>query len=157
MSKPAGKTKELKIISRPVITIEDIKKDPRKLKLLYVINESGGLSEKALKYLIYYMKEAGYDLGYSFVMLGQTPSSRELHNDLVALLYVGLTETNPRKKIVLTSQGKEFLEKHVLPIISDEEKDKIKKLVEELRVKVTPIDTEVELSLRRPRRRRRFF
>ncbi|MCD6488536.1 MAG: hypothetical protein J7K21_04860, partial [Desulfurococcales archaeon] len=106
-------------------------------------------------YLIYYMKESGYDLGYSFVLLGNIPSSKELRNDLVALLYVGVAETNPRRKIVITSLGKELLNK-IKDSIPDEEKEQIKKLVEELRVKVAPIDTEVELATRPRRRRRRF-
>jgi len=157
MSKPtSGKTKELKIITRHVITIDDIKKDPRKVKLLYIISEIGSISEKALQYLLYYMKENGYDLGYYFVLLGQTPSSKELLNDTLALRYVGLLETNPRKKLVVTSLGKEFLDKNS-NIIPDEEKDQIKKLIEELRIKIAPIDAEVELRAGPRRRRRRIF
>ena len=155
LSKPSGKSKELKITTKHVITIDDIKRDPRKIKLLYILEETKGLTEKAIQYLIYYMKESGYDLGYSFVLLGNIPSSKELRNDLVALLYVGVAETNPRRKIVITSLGKELLNK-IKDSIPGEEKEQIKKLVEELRVKVAPIDTEVELATRPRRRRRRF-
>lgn len=152
-----GKSKELKIITKHVITIEDIKKDPRKIKLLYIINTLGGISEKALQHLIYYMKEKDYDLGYNFIMLGTTPSSKDLHNDLVALLYVGLLETDPRRKLLVTSMGKEFLQNHE-SAISEEEKEKIKSLVDELRIKIAPIDTEVELAYRtRKSRKRRLF
>ncbi len=152
----ASKSKELKIITRHVITIKDIEKDPRKIKLLYIINQVGGISEKALQYLIYYMKEKGYDLGYSFVMLGDMPSSKGVINDTLALRYVGLAETNPRRKIVTTSLGKEFLDKHK-DVIPDEEKDEIKKLAEELRPHIAPIDAEVEVMSRPRRRRRRLF
>ncbi len=154
----SSKSKELKIITRHVITIDDIKNDLRRIKLLYIINTIGGISEKALQHLIYYMKDLEYDLGYDFIVLGTTPSSKMLHNDIVALLYVGLIETNPRRKLVTTSLGKEFLEK-VKDSISDEEKETIKKLIDDLRIKIAPIDMEVELSYRsaRRRRRRRFF
>ncbi len=154
----SSKSKELKIITKHVITIDDIKRDQRKIKLLYIIQTYGGISEKALQHLIYNMKDSGYDLGYKFIMLGNTPSSKELHNDLVALLYVGLTETNPRRKIIVTSLGKEFLE-NMKDSIPSEDRDSIKKLVDELRIKVTPIDMEVELASRTlgRRRRRRFF
>lgn len=152
----SGKSKELKIVTRHVITVDDIKNDPRKIKLLYIINTIGGISEKALQHLIYYMKDLEFDLGYNFIVLGTTPSSKMLHNDIVALLYVGLIETNPRRKLVATSLGKEFLEK-TKDVITDDEKETIKKLIDELRIKIAPIDMEVELSYRSKRRRRRFF
>ncbi len=151
----SGKSKELKIITRHVITEKDIENDPRKIKLLFIIQEVGGISEKALQYLLYYMREKGYDLGYNFVMLGTMPSSKEIINDTLALRYVGLVETNPRRKLVVTSLGKEFLEKHK-DAISEEEKEQIKKLIEELRIQIAPIDAEVEV-MSRPRRRRRLF
>jgi hypothetical protein len=156
MSKPTGRSKELKIITRHVITVKDIEKDPRKIKLLYIISQVGSISEKALQYLLYYMKEKGYDLGYNYVMLGSFPSSKEILNDTLALRYVGLLETNPRRKLEVTSLGKEFLEKHK-DIIPDEEKNQIKKLVEELRIKIAPIDAEVEMRTRPRRRRRGIF
>jgi hypothetical protein len=152
---PGGKSKELKIITRHIITVNDIEKDPRKIRLLYILDQLGGISEKALQYLLYYMKEKGYDLGYSFIMLGTMPSSKEVINDTLALRYVGLVETNPRRKLVTTSLGKEFLDKHK-DVIPDDEKGQIKSLIEELRVQVAPIDAEVEV-LGRPRRRRRPF
>ncbi len=151
----SGKSKELKIITRHVITEKDIENDPRKIKLLFIIQEVGGISEKALQYLLYYIREKGYDLGYNFVMLGTMPSSKEIINDTLALRYVGLVETNPRRKLVVTSLGKEFLEKHK-DAISEEEKEQIKKLIEELRIQIAPIDAEVEV-MSRPRRRRRLF
>ncbi len=150
------KSKELKIITRHVITLDDIKNDPRKIKLLYIIDTVGGISEKALQHLIYYMKNSEYDLGYDFILLGNTPSSKMLHNDIVALLYVGLIETNPRRKLVTTSLGKEFLEK-VKDNIPEDEKENIKKLIDDLRIKIAHIDMEVELSYRAARRRRRRF
>ena len=156
MSKPSStKSKEIKIITKHVITIQDIEKDPRKIKLLYIISEFGDISEKALQYLLYEMKNKGYDLGYDFTVVGRVPTSKTLFNDLLALKYTGLVETNPTRKLVVSSLGREFLEKHG-NVISDEEKDNIKKLLEELRVKVKPIDLEVEMRFRRAKPRRLF-
>jgi hypothetical protein len=153
LSKPsASKSKEIKIITRQVITIDDIKKDPRKIKLLYIISVFGDISEKALNHLLYEMKQKGYDLGYSFTVVGRVPTSKELFNDTLALKYTGLVETNPRRKLVVSSLGKEFLEKH-LNMIDEKEREEIKKLIDELRVKIRPIDVEVEVRFGRKSRR----
>mgnify|MGYP000268169558 CR=1 FL=1 len=153
---PSSKSKEIKIVTRHVITLSDVEKDPRKIKLLYIISEFGGISEKALQYLLYEMKQAGYELGYNFTVVGRVPTSKELFNDLLALKYTGLVETNPVRKLVLSSLGKEVLDKETQSI-SDEERNTIKKLIEELRVKVKPIDVEVEMTFKRTRSRRRMF
>jgi len=156
MSKPSSsKSKEIKIITRHVITIDDIVKDPRKIKLLYIISEIKEISEKALQYLLYEMKEKEYDLGYTFTVVGKTPTSKDVLNDLLALKYTGLVETNPARKLIVSSLGREFLEKHV-DKISEEERETIKNLVEQLRVKIRPIDVEVEMRFRRSRTRRLF-
>ncbi len=163
MSKPS-KTKELKIITRHVVTIDDVAKDPRKLKLLYLVNALEEISEKALQYLIYWLKtEKQLDLGYEFLVIGNVPSSKELKSDIVALLYVGALETNPRnKKLRVTSVGKELLEKTVTDNMKPEF-DRVVAAAKELEAKVKSIDAEVELTIKmlrqsmRRRRRRRFL
>ncbi len=163
MSKPS-KTKELKIITRHVVTIDDVAKDPRKLKLLYLVDALGEISEKALQYLVYWLKtEKQLDLGYEFLVIGNVPSSKELKMDIVALLYVGALETNPRnKKLRVTSVGKELLEKTVTENLKPEF-DRVVAAAKELEAKVKSIDAEVELTIKmlrqsmRRRRRRRFI
>jgi len=155
------KSKELKIITRHVVTINDVLKDPRKIKILYLINEFEEMSEKALQYLVYWLKsEKNIDLGYDFLVIGNVPSSKDLKMDLVALLYVGALETNPKnKKLRVTSIGKELLGKVNL---DKEELDKIVANAKEYEARVKSIDAEVELTVKmlssaRRRRRRRFI
>ena len=140
------RTKELKTFSMQVITLDEIKRDERKMKLLHIINYLGSISERALTHLLYLLKEEkGIDLGYNFVMLGGKPVSKEVLEDIRALLYVGLIENNPRnRKLQVTSNGLEFLEKNPLP---KEVMDGIYQAIEELKPKILPIDAEVELSM----------
>jgi len=147
------KSKELKVFSKQVITADQIKRDVRKLKLLMIINILEEISEKALTHLIYLIqKEKGIDLGYKFFSVAGNPSSKQLLDDIFALLYVGLIETNPRnKKLRLTSTGKEFLEQ--ITEISEEEFSPIRSAIEELRSKIQLVDAEVELLGLRSRRR----
>lgn len=160
VSKQAStKSKELKIITRHVVTVNDVLKDPRKIKLLYLIKEFGEISEKALQYLVYWLKsEKGVDLGYDFLVIGNVPSSKDLKMDIVALLYVGALETNPKnKKLRVTGIGEELLGK------VDIDKEELEKLVsnaKDFEAKVRSIDAEVELvvkMLSSTRRRRRRF
>ena len=148
------KTKELKIVTRHVITLDAVKRDERKIKLLNIINAYGEISEKALTHLIYLMKnEKDFDMGYKFITIANVPSSKELKEDLMALLYVGLLEVNPRnRRLRLTSLGKEFLSNNPLPedLIS-----KITDLVTELKPKVVSYDVEIDLVIRSMSRRRR--
>jgi len=155
------KSKELKIITRHVVTINDVLKDPRKIRILYLINEFEEISEKALQYLVYWLKsEKNIDLGYDFLVIGNVPSSKDLKMDLVALLYVGALEANPKnKKLRVTGIGKELLGKVDL---DKEELDKIVANAKEYEAKVKSIDAEVELTVKmlssaRRRRRRRFI
>jgi len=152
----ATRSKEIKIITKQVVTLDDIAKDPVKIKLLYIVSVFGEISDKALQYLIYELGKKGYELGYSFTLIGNTPSSRELSNDLIALKYTGLLETNIFKKNIVSSLGKEFLDKHI-NILSEQERDTIKKLVDELRTKIKPIDLEVELKYKTRKTKRLFF
>jgi len=138
------KTKELKTFSMQVVTVDAIKRDERKMRLLHIIQHLGAVSEKALTYLLYYLKEKGMDLGYNFIVIGGKPMSREVLDDIMALLYTGLIENDPRtKKLRLTSSGVEFMEKNALPkeVVED-----MLKAVDELKSKIAPIDAEIELS-----------
>ena len=162
----AGTKKELVIITRPVITLDQVKNDTRKRNLLaffdLVTAKSGGVFEKTLNYLLYWFKtEKGIDLGYNFVMLGNVPYSRDLHEDVVALLYLGLIEATPQKKLRITNDGREFLQKVGYDAALAE---KMKEALEEYWPKAVAIETQIELEQRemaremaRRRRRRRVF
>lgn len=159
---PVGGTKkELVIVTRPAITRQQVERDPRKRKLMLVLKameDQGGIYERSLVNLVYWLKtEKDIDLGYNFYLVGNTPTSKDLHEDIVALLYVGFAETDPRtRKLRLTNDGKEFLEKKWF----DEALYKqIKAAVDELRPKLAALDAQIELTtlLSRPRSRRRGF
>ncbi|MEZ0393552.1 MAG: hypothetical protein ABWK00_00670 [Desulfurococcaceae archaeon] len=140
-----GKTKELKIVTRSVATLADVERSPRLIRLLYVISlAERGISEKALSYLIRELKAQGYDMKYDFMMIGDVPMSRELQNDILLLRYVGLAENNIKRKLVITSAGREFLSK-VEGTIPQEERELLRKLYEAVRPKIAPIDAEVEI------------
>lgn len=138
------KTKELKVFSTQVVTLEQIKSDPRKMKLLFAINTLKEVSEKGLAYMVQYIKEEKkIDMGYNVIKLGNKLIVRELPDDIKALLYVGLIEVDPKtKKLRLTSNGQEFLEK----ISKSEDIDNFIKIVDELRNKIVVIDEEVSLT-----------
>jgi len=140
------KTKELKVFTAQVVTPEDIKRDVRKLRLLHIVESIGPISERALTHLLYLMKkEKELDLGYNFVLIGGKPVSKEVLEDLKALLYVGFVENDPRsRKMQVTSNGLEFLEKNRL---SDEITAKAVEYAKELKPRVASIDAEVELAL----------
>ncbi len=154
----SSKSKELKIVTRHVVTLDDVKKSEEKLKLLYVIKCYGEISERALHHLIYELKNAGLDLGYDFTVIGGVPTSKKLREDVIALLYVGLLETNPRnKKLRVTSLGNEVLEQCK---VSEDFAKNAESAVESVRSKVMSIDAEVELATmlsRGGRKRRRRF
>ncbi|MEM4846777.1 MAG: hypothetical protein QW794_03350 [Thermosphaera sp.] len=149
---PTEKSKEVKIIAKQVFTLSDVEKNPRALKLLYVINSVGSISEKALQYLLHYMKESGADLKYSFTTIGGVPTSKELLNEILSLKYVGLVESLPNRKIVVTGLGKEFLNK-AMTFLSEEEKNILNKAIEEAKPKILPIDAEVDIRLKKQGRR----
>jgi len=159
---PVGGTKkELVIVARPAITPQQVERDERKRKLMLVLkamDDQGGIYERSLVNLVYWLKtEKGIDLGYNFLTVGGVPSSKELHEDIVALLYVGFAETNPRtRKLRLTNEGKEFLEKKGY---DKEFYEKLKAAVDELRPKIAALDAQIELTtlLTRPGPRRRRF
>ncbi len=159
---PVGGTKkELVIIARPALTVEDIKRDERKKNLLLLLSAlegQGGIYERSLAYLLYWLKnEKDIDFGYNFYLVGDVPTSKQLHEDIVALLYTGLVETDPRtRKLRLTANGKEFL----ASIGVDKERLELyRQLADEYRPKISAIDAQIELTTMfikpgAPRRRR---
>ncbi len=147
MSTPSGKSKELKIITRQVVTLDDVKRNKKAIILLHIIKHLGNVSEKGLTHLVYEMKEKGLDIGYQFVKIGKVVGSNELHQDVMDLLYLNLIEKVPgRNKLRLTADGEEFLEKVKLP---EEELKRILELVDELKPTISSIEAEVEMR-RRP-------
>lgn len=145
------KGKEIKILTRHVVTVSDILKNPRALKLLYLISlAANGISEKALAHLIYSIeKSSDIKIGYNFVLLGDAPVSKDLINDLTSLKYTGLVEMSLKnKKLIVTGLGKEVLNKAMESIQS--EIGALRKVFEETWPKVAPVD--VEASLRATKR-----
>ncbi len=145
VSQQSTKSKDLKIVARPVITIDQIKSNTRAVKLLHLINVLGRVSEKNLPLIIKELKDNGLDLGYNIVTIAGSVVSKELREDLTTLLYTGLIETNQINRVInLTSLGKEFLSKN----IDEQLSDKIRSKVEELRPKISMLLAESELRRR---------
>lgn len=149
-SQQQKQSKELKIVTRPVVTIDSIKGDATKLKLLHIIKHLSSVSEKALTYLVHLLQsEAKIQLKYSFINVGGVPCSKQLRDDINVLLYLGLVETDAvSRKLKVTSNGAEFLEKHGL---SGEELKTLLASVDELKNKISSIDAEADLSARKVR------
>ena len=154
--------KELKIITFQAITRDKVLSNDRQVAILYLVDKFGPIHEKTLMDLVKNLQELGYDLGYSFTMVGRYPYSPDLKNDLTALMYVGFVETEPGmyRKLRTTSDGKDALEKAKVPqgLV-----DAVNKHFEELRNKASIIDGELDLEIRkrfrelkRPRRRGLF-
>lgn len=158
MSQKAEKTvsKEIKIVARPVVTLDDVSKDLRKVSLLEVVRNLGEVSERGLINSLYILKsEVGKDLGYQFQVVGSSVSSREVLEDIRVLLYLGLLEVSPSRKLRLTSLGREFLEK--LGGGLKERLEDLAKSVEGIKQRVLSEDSLLNLAPaggRRGRRRR---
>jgi len=146
-------SKEIKITTRPVVTIDSIKGDFNKLIVLNIIKYLNEVSEKALQHLIYWLKsEKNVQLKYEFISIGNLPVSKQLKEDINILLYLGLIETNPStRKLRLTTNGLEFLDKNNL---SSGEMEVILRGVEDLKPKIKPIEAEAELTSKNIRGRR---
>lgn len=136
------KTKELKTFSTQVVTLDAIKNDKRKMTLLHIIKVLNAVSEKGLSYLVTVLHdEKKVDLGYTIVRLGNRVIVKDLLEDIKALLYVGLIESDPKtKKLQLTSRGKEFLESLQ---IADTKLSEVLSSAEELKSRVIAVDEEV--------------
>jgi hypothetical protein len=138
------KSKEFKLEPKLVITPEQVLSSDRIVKLLYLLEAYGEISEKACYHFIYELKQRGLDIGYTFFKLGDSVSSKQLREDITSLLYLELLETKGRaKKLVVTSKGKEELSKR-LSQLPEDFKEKASKLVEEVRPVVASIDAESE-------------
>ncbi len=153
MSQPGSQTKskELKLVTKQVVTSDSVKEDKRKLQLLYLISNFDGISEKALLYAISELKNKGLDLGYNIVTLGNNVTSPQVKDDLTALLYLGLLENDQAKTLKVSSNGKDFLESNP---VDEAFKNQLTSLIQELKEKIKAIDEEQRL---RSRRRGRGF
>jgi hypothetical protein len=153
LSQPGSQTKskELKLVTKQVVTSDSVKEDKRKLQLLYLISNFDGISEKALLYAISELKNKGLDLGYNIVTLGNNVTSPQVKDDLTALLYLGLLENDQAKTLKVSSNGKDFLESNP---VDEAFKNQLTSLIQELKEKIKAIDEEQRL---RSRRRGRGF
>ncbi|MEM1610158.1 MAG: hypothetical protein QXQ57_00750 [Sulfolobales archaeon] len=145
------KSKELKIVTKPVIVLESVKNNKRAMKVLYLISELGSVSEKGLSYVIKELSSAGVDLGYRFLEIAGIPTSKELREDIISMLYVGLLESSQGKKLSVTSQGKEVLSQIQL---EQEYMDALKSKLPEIKTKLATILAEADLGSQRSRRYR---
>lgn len=156
MSQKAEKSvsKELKIVSRPVVTIEEAVKDNRKVGILSIVSNLGEISERGLINCLYILRtEKGKDLGYSFQVIGSAVNSRELLEDIRILLYLGLFEVTESRKLRLTSLGRELLDK--LSSGQRERLEELLKVVEEVKQRVLSEDNLLNMLSQGGRGRRR--
>jgi len=143
------KSKELKIVSKQVITQDAVKGDKRKIQLLYFLKSVGGASEKALVSALYELKEKGIDLGYQFNIIGSNIFSPMIKEDLTTLLYLGLIENDVQsKKLKLTNNGIEFLESQQM---DEDFKNQLASVLNDIKMKIQAIDEENRLKMRRKR------
>lgn len=145
------KSKELKIVTKPVIVLDQLRSNKRAIRTLFLISELGGATEKALAYVIKELQAAGVDLGYSFIEIAGIPTSKELREDVIAMLYVGLLESGQNKKLSLTSQGKEFLDQVG---VEKEFVDSLRSKLPEIKTKLATLLAEADLGSQRGRRYR---
>lgn len=156
MSQKAEKTvsKELKIVTRPVVTIDDAMKDVRKMSVLEIVRVLGEISERGLVSCLHVLKtEKGKDLGYPFQQVGAVVNSRELLEDIRVLLYLGLLEVSEARKLRLTSLGKEVLDK-----LGESQKqglEELARVVEEIKQRVLSEDSLLNMMSTGGRGRRR--
>lgn len=153
--------KELKIITVHVVTRDRVVRNERQMALLWLVDKFGPLHERTLQHLVHKLEDLGAELGYDdFSLVGGVPYSPTLKSDIVALLYVGFIETEPNmyRKLRVTNDGKDALDKYAVPA-------KLAEIVsenfEELRNAASIIDNQVDLQIRRRmmerRRPRRSF
>jgi hypothetical protein len=141
--------KELKIITVQVVTRDKVTRNDRQMSLLWIIDKFGPMHERTLQHLIHKIEELGADMGYKdFSLVGGVPYSPTLKSDIVALLYVGFVETEPNmyRKLRITNDGKDALEKYTVPAKLAET---VSNNFEELRNMASLIDNQVDLQIRR--------
>lgn len=145
------KSKELKIVTKPVIVLDQLRSNRRAIKTLFLVSELGGVTEKALAYVIKELQSAGVDLGYKFIEIAGIPTSKELREDVIAMLYVGLLESGQNKKLSITSQGKEFIEQVG---VEQEFIENLRSKLPEVKTKLATLIAEADLGAQRGRRYR---
>ena len=159
MSQPSKGTKDFKLVTFKVITIDQVLKNERLMGLLYLLSKFKELNEKTIYHLVHEVQEKGYNIGYRFFIVGGHPNSKQLKDDLVALMYVDLIEAEPKtKKVKLTGQGFDAIEKHANEMPADK-RSLIDNIIDEIKKKIMILDNEVdlEMTLRKNRRRGRRF
>jgi hypothetical protein len=159
MSQPSKGTKDFKLVTFKVVTLDQVLKNERLMNLLYLLSKFKELNERTIYHLVHEVQEKGLNLGYSFFIVGGHPNSKQLKDDLVALMYVDLVEANPRtKKVKLTGQGLDIIEGYTKELPADK-KSLMDNIVDEIKKKITVLDNEVdlEMALKRNRRRGRRF
>lgn len=145
------KSKELKIVTKPVIVLDQLRSNRRAIKTLFLVSELGGVTEKALAYVIKELQSVGVDLGYKFIEIAGIPTSKELREDVIAMLYVGLLESGQNKKLSITSQGKEFIEQVG---VEQEFIEDLRSKLPEVKTKLATLIAEADLGAQRGRRYR---
>ncbi len=102
--------------------------------------------------MVYDLQQLGAPLGYEFKVIAGVPYSPEFKNDLVALGYVGFIEYTPNKKVRVTNDGKDALEKKGAPkgVV-----EVVERHFEEVRNKATIYDYKVDEGVRRMKTLRR--
>ncbi|MEZ0290187.1 MAG: hypothetical protein ABWJ42_03755 [Sulfolobales archaeon] len=145
MSQQSSKSKELKIVARPVVTIDQIKNNQRALRLLHLISLLGRVSERNLLSILKELKDSGLDLGYSIVNVAGSPVSKDFREDITSLLYVGLLEASQQNRVIsLTSLGREFLNNN----LDNEFLERARAKIEELKPKISMLIAESDVKRR---------
>lgn len=183
MSQPGtSKSKDLKISTKQVINRSALKEDLRKGQLLHIVRIVQPISEAALQTLIYELQQKGLDMKYAFMSI-QAPvarrtfqnrprrreqeegtetqepqertliTSKDLKEDITALLYLGLIENSPSdKRFRLTADGEQALGE----VPQDQQfLEKVTAVYREVEDKLRAIDREENRWIRKDRRMRR--
>jgi hypothetical protein len=147
------KSKDVKMVSKQVISTNIINEDKRKLQLLYIIRQIGKLTEKSIIMLLYELKQKGVDIGYQFNVIGNNVFSLMAKEDLTSLLYLGLIENDPvSKKIGISNNGIEILDKTQ---IEEDFKNKVAQALNEIKTKILAYDEEYNLKIKNEMKLRR--
>lgn len=142
MSQQQSKSKDLKIVARPVVSIEQVKSNQKAVRLLHLMYVIEKVSEKNLLTVLKELRDAGLDIGYNIVSILGSLVSKDLKEDLTTLLYLGLLETRQQNRVLsLTSLGREFIEKNM----DKELIEKIRSKIEEIKPKISILLVESEL------------
>ncbi len=140
----AGSAKELRITPTQVITKEKVLQNARLMGLVYLVSRLGPIHERTLHMVVSEVQAKGFDMGYQFFKVGQDPYSPALKSDVVALLYVGLLESEPRyKKLVISSAGKEPLRSR-----GPRAQDLVEASIKELKAKSSMMDARIDAEMR---------